>query len=192
MVTEVATASPGTPAVPVRVRTHVGFVLTATGGLTLLAWYFAAGGLPWLMPLSTKELFQLAPRWVGPAFKLWMTTAAILTLALPLLALVAWGRHASIRQALLPYALVLVVQIATESALTRQLSPKAVVLTGLVYTSYRLWHLVRARAALAAAPAPSGLARRGVDFILLAGLVFWSANLLVLLAIMAGRTLMAP
>jgi hypothetical protein len=158
----------------------------------LLAWYLAAGGLPWLMPISTQELFQRAPRWVGPAFRLWMATAAILTLALPLLALVAWGRHASIRQALLPYTLVLVVQIATESAITRRLSPRAVVLTGLVYTSYRLWQLMRARAALAAAPAPVGFARRGVDFLLQAGLVFWSANLLVLLALMAGRTLLAP
>jgi hypothetical protein len=178
--------------VPIRVRTHVGFVVAATAGLTLLGWYFAAGGLPWLMPLSTQELFRLAPPWVGPTFRLWMSTAALLTLALPLLAVAVWWRHASVRQVLLPYALVLLVQIATESALTRLLSAKAVVFTGFLYTGYRLWQLVRARAVLAAAPAPVGLARRAVDLILLAGLVFWGANLLVLSAIMMGRTLMAP
>jgi hypothetical protein len=177
---------------PIPVRTHVGFVLAATAGLTLLAWYLAAGGLPGLMPLSTKELFRLAPAWVGPAFRLWMTTALILTVAFPLLALAVWGRHSSVRWALLPYSLLLAIHIATESALSRLFSARSVVLVGLVYTSYRLWQLVRARAAFGAEPAPVGFARRAVNFILLAGLVFWSANLLVLLAIVAGRTLLAP
>jgi hypothetical protein len=177
---------------PVPVRTHIGFVLAATACLTLLAWYLSAGGLPWLMPLSTQDLFRLAPPWVSPAFRLWMATAAILTLALPLLALVAWGRHSSVRWALLPYVLVLAVQIAAESVITRLFSARPVALAGLLYTSYRLWQLVRARAAFAAATAPVGLARRGVDLLLLAGLVFWSANLLVVLAIVAGRTLLAP
>jgi hypothetical protein len=180
--------SPDPAVAPVPLRAHVWFVVAATVSLAMLAWYLAAGGLPWLMPLSTQELFQRAPRWVGPAFKLWMTTAAILTLALPFLALIAWGRHRSVRQALLPYALVLVAQIATESALSRRGVPRAVVVTGLLYTSYRLWQLVRARAAFAAVPAPTGFARRAVGFLLLAGLVFWSANLLILLALMAGRT----
>ncbi len=177
---------------PVPARVHVGFVLAATAGVTLIAWYLAAGGLPWLMPISTQDLLRLAPPWVGPAFRLWMTTAVILALALPLLVLAAWGRHASVRWALLPYVLVLAVQIATEIVLTRLFSTRPVAIAGLVYTSYRLWQLVRARAAFAAAPAPGGFARRGVDLILLAGLVFWSANLLVVLATVAGRTLMAP
>jgi hypothetical protein len=177
---------------PIPVRTHVGFVLAANTGLTLLAWYLATGGLPGLMPLSTQELFRLAPPWVAPGFRLWMTTAVILTLGLPVLALVGWGRHASVRCALLPYVLVLAIQIATESALSRIFSARPVALAGLLYTSYRLWQLVRARAAFAAEPAPVGFARRAVSFILVAGLVFWSANLLVVLAIVAGRTLLAP
>jgi hypothetical protein len=176
-------------AVPIPVRTHLGFVIAATAFLALFGWYLREGGLPWLMRISTVELFRLAPPWVGPALRLWFTAAVILTLALPLLALVAWGRTASVRWALLPYVLVLVVQIASEKALSRLFSVKVAVITGLLYTGYRVWQLVRARAAFAAAPAPSGLARRGVGLILLAGLVFWSANLVVVIALIAGRTL---
>jgi hypothetical protein len=177
--------------VPIPVRTHVGFVIAATLLLTLFAWYLEAGGLPWLMPLSMEALLRLAPLWVGPAFRGWFTTAALLTLLLPLLALVAWGRNASVRWALLPYMLLLVVQIATEKVLARLFTIKAAAFIGLVYTGYRVWQLVRTRAAFAAAPAPSGLARHGVNLILRAGLIFWSANLLLLMAIVVGRTLMA-
>lgn len=135
-------------------------------------------------------LFRLAPPWVGAAFGFWVAAAAVLGLVLPILALLAWGRHASARAALLPDVLVLSFQIASEGVLARVFTGKIVAVIGLVYTGCRVWQLRRARAAFAAAP-PAGAPQRTVGALLAVGLAFWSANLGVVAAITAARTLAA-
>jgi hypothetical protein len=108
---------------------------------------------------------------------------AAVALGLPVATLVVWGREAAVRRALLAYVVVLVVQTSVEMVFASVSFPDIVVLTGIVFTGYRLGQLHRARLRFVPAEGPSALGRAAVRCCLSLGLVFWSANLVFLVFI---------
>ncbi len=92
------------------------------------------------------------------------------------------------RSALLPYMLVLLVQIPSERALTRRFGPDMSPITGLIYTSYRVWQLWYLQGYIAATPGPITLAHDVARGLLLFGLGFWTVNLLFLAGVALPRT----
>ncbi len=120
-------------------------------------------------------------------FGVWMIAIAVVALLLPLLALAFYGRYSSVRLALLPYVLVLIAQILTEVLFMRMFVSNIVVVTGLVYTSYRLWQLWSSRKYFRAMERPTGFGRGAVGALLSLGLIFWAANLLFLSLIALPR-----
>jgi hypothetical protein len=116
-----------------------------------------------------------------------MAAVALVSLALPAATLAVWGREAAVRRALVAYLVVLVVQISVEMVYSGLFFPDIVVLTGIVFTGYRLMQLrgARRRFVLAEGPTPRG--RTAVRCCLSLGLVFWSANLVFLVSVALPR-----
>ena len=160
-------------------------VLAEIGGLV------GAGALPWVVPGEEAnllgEFYGSLPAWGRAAFAAYVGSAALLGLVLPAAALLAWGcRDAAVRGALAPYALLLLCQVLVEFAFARVFFPNIVIFAGLIYTAYRVWQLRRARKAFPTGPR-RGLPRRAARGLLVAGLAFWSVNLVFLLAVMTPR-----
>ena len=168
------------------------FAAASTLVLALIGVLVGAGALPWVVPGDGADIFgefygSLSARGKA-AFVTYMGTASLLGLVLPAAALLVWGRHdAAVRRTLAPYALVLLWQVLVEFAFARAFFPNIVIFVGLIYTAHRIRQLRRAREAFAAAREPAGLGRGAVRGLLLAGLVFWSCNLVFLLAVMLPR-----
>ena len=79
----------------------------------------------------------------------------LVSVVLPSLALLAWGRRdRNVHRVLAPYLLVLLTQVGVEAVLAQLLFPNIVVLTGLLYTSYRLRQLRHSRATMNARSPP--------------------------------------
>lgn len=159
------------------------FVVVALSLLGTVGWL--AEGTTLDGPLVTEGL----PRWGGVAFGMWMANVAVFALVLPILALVAWGRHESVRAALLPYVLVLGAQVGAEMTFVASFAPNVVVLTGIVFTLYRLLRLRVARREFAGTSRPVGIGRSVVGGLLTAGLVLWAANFAFLLGVALPRVL---
>ncbi|MDP9373784.1 MAG: hypothetical protein M3Q65_15285 [Chloroflexota bacterium] len=162
------------------------FVGTATPVIVAVATLRGHGLLPRLPTSGARFMATLPPRG-RMAFDAWLCIGAALGLVLPAGALARWGRHASVRRALLPYALTLAAQVATEEVSRRVLAEDLALVTGTLYTGYRLHQLLRARRAFAAAPAPPEPGRRVVGGILAAGFAFWAGNLGFLTLVAAPR-----
>jgi hypothetical protein len=121
--------------------------------------------------------------WLGA----WMATVALVSLALPAATLAVWGREAAVKRALVAYVVVLAVQISVEIVYSGVFFPDIVVLTGIVFTGYRLMQLHGARRRFALAEGPSARGRAAVRCCLSLGLVFWSANLAFLVSVALPR-----
>ena len=158
---------------------NVAFVVAATVALALVGWS-SGTALPVLRETPVAEAL---PAWGRAALGVWMGVLAVVSLALPLLALIIWGRHASVRRALLPYALVLAAQILIEATFSSVFVPNLVVLTGLFFTAYRLWQLWTTRRFFSGVESPTGPGRSFVGGLLSLGLVCWAANLSFLLLV---------
>jgi hypothetical protein len=111
------------------------------------------------------------------------------SLVSPAITLLVWGRLAAVRRALLAYVVVLVVQISVEVIFSGVFFPDIVVLTGVVFTGYRLRQLYAARRRFALAEVPSEVGRATVRLCLSLGLVFWSANLAFLVFVALPRVI---
>ena len=160
------------------------FAAAAASAMAAVGWMGVRGGLPMLDgPSFTGTLSERGVAALGA----WMAAAALVSLALPALTLVIWGRHAGVRRALLAYVFVLAVQIPVEMLFSGVFFPNIVVLTGMVFTGYRLRQLARARRSFASAEGPSRLGRGTVRCCLWLGLVFWSANLAFLVFVALPR-----
>lgn len=170
------------------------FMGVATLCLALLGWSVQTGALPWVVPGAESSFGALTtsfPPWGRAAFSVYMFAATTLGLVLPLGALCVWGRHTSVRAALLPYVLVLLVQIVVEVLFARIFFPNIVIVVGFVYTLYRIWRLWGVRSVFVLAAQPTGLAKSLVATVLSASLVFWSFNALFLTVIMIPRLVTA-
>ena len=175
MTTAPGTVRPDEPAV------LAGFLLAATG-LAVAAGAAGAAGS------AVRVDLDIAFRGVGgELLQLWMRLAVVLAVLAPAATLARWGADPAVRRALLPYLGVLLVQVGTEATLPRLLPSWTVLLTGTLYTGFRLWQLRTARADLASAlPATHG--RRAARALVTAGLGFWALNLAVLAASVPALT----
>ena len=162
------------------------FAVGATAVLSLVGWSFVALE-PFGVGLQETPVARALPGWGATALGVWMGSVGAVALVLPALVLAVWGRHASVRLALLPYALVLGFQILVEMVFAGLFAPNMVVLVGLVFTGYRLRQLLAARGVFAGAEGPSGTGRKVVGGVLSLGLVFWSANLIFLVCVALPR-----
>ena len=113
-----------------------------------------------------------------------MAAVALVSLVLPAITLLVWGRRA-----LLAYVVVLVVQISVEMAFSGVFFPDIVVLTGIVFTGYRLRQLNAAYWRFIPVEVPSAFGRAAVRLCLSLGLVFWSANLAFLVFVALPRVI---
>ena len=171
----------GATPLPKRHGENASFVAGATALLALFGWLVDRGALPWFRrgeePLSRS--FSDRGRGILGA---WLGTLAVFTLLLPLASALAWRRDERVRRAMVPYALALLAQIATEAAFSRLFFPNIVAIVGLAYTPYRLRQLWRVRKVLKVSNAPVALGGRVARALASAGLVLWAANLAFLLS----------
>lgn len=163
------------------------FVAAATAALAAAGLLVQVGLLPWVEPGLDSGLLgfydSLSPS-ARTAFAGWQATGVLVSVVLPSLALLAWGRRdRDVHRVLAPYLLVLLVQVGVEAVLAQVFFPNIVVLTGLLYTGYRLRQLRHSRAAMAAPHVPGRSHRRVVRVLLTAGLAFWTTNLAFLLTV---------
>lgn len=119
----------------------------------------------------------------------WMLLAVLLGLLLPGLALCLWRDDANVRAALLPSIIVLLVQTQIERVCAGRLPLDVSPLIGVVYTGYRLWQLWDATRLFTATPTLSGPAHAAILGLLVAGLVFWSANIVFLSVVGVPRAI---
>lgn len=171
-----------TAATPARVTADAAFVVLATLVVATVGLLVEAGQLPWLSP-GERPLQETFPAWGRAAFAVWMLLAVLLGLVLPSVALVVWRRDRAVRAALLPYVLLLVVQVATELLAAGVFFPNIFAVVGLLYTCYRLRQLRRSARVLASARGGATTGRRAARALLLSGLAFWALNLAFLLAV---------
>lgn len=155
------------------------FVAWVTALLAVFGWLAGRGTLPWFRrgEESLSGSFSAGGRKLLGA---WIGSLALFTLVLPLASSFVWGRQEGVRRAMVPYALVLLVQIATEATFSRLFFPNIVAVVGLSYTPYRLRQLLRARKTLKV-PGVSTFGRRVARVLATVGLVLWTANLAFLL-----------
>jgi hypothetical protein len=119
----------GTPP-PKRRPGDVSSVAVVTALLALFGWLAGRGALPWFRCGGGSLAGAFSAR--GRTFLgAWLCTLTGFTLVLPLTSAFVWRRHEGVRRTMAPYALVLLVQIATEAALSRLFFPNIVAIVGL-------------------------------------------------------------
>ena len=109
--------------------------------------------------------------------------AIVIGLLLPGVAFLVWIRHPNLRAVFGFYLLVMGIQIVTEQLCSRIFSASLLVIIGTIYTTFRVWQLWEGQHFLRA-----NAQSRNVSFAVAQGLVwlmllFWSANLIFLLAV---------
>lgn len=167
------------------------FVVLATLTVAVVGLLVESGEVSWLSQ-GERPLQDLFPAWGRAAFALWMLLAVLLGLVLPSVALAVWRRDRAVRAALLPYVLLLMVQVPTELVAAEIFFPNIFAVVGLLYTSYRLWQLRRSERVLASAEGPGTTGRRAARALVLSGLAFWMLNLTFLLAVVFSLVVKIP
>jgi hypothetical protein len=167
------------PALPLRPdapEVLTAFVLSATALTT------AAGSVGVAAGAGAVDLGAALGTTGSSVLSLWMALAVVIAVVLPAGVLLRWGRDPVVRRALLPYTAVLLVQVGSEATLPRLLPSWTVLVSGGLYTGFRLWQLGVARRDLAGARADTATraGRRAAAAVLAAGLAFWAGNLAVL------------
>ena len=162
------------------------FAVTATAGIALVGWLAVREALPVFDGLGFVGTLS---GWGGAALGARTAAVALVSLALSAITLLVWGRRAAVRRALLAYVVVLIVQSSVEMVFSGVLFPDIVVLTGIVFTGYRLRQLVAARRRFVPVEVPSAFGRAAVRLCLSLGLVFWSANLAFLVFVALPRVI---
>ena len=162
------------------------FAVTATAGIALVGWLAVREALPVFDGLGFVGTLS---GWGGAALGARTAAVALVSLALSAITLLVWGRRAAVRRALLAYVVVLIVQSSVEMVFSGVLFPDIVVLTGIVFTGYRLRQLVAARRRFVPVEVPSAFGRAAVRLCLSLGLVFWSANLTLLVFVALPRVI---
>jgi hypothetical protein len=155
-------------------RTSLGFVVLATLTIMLIGGLISNGLLP-IRPIIERTE-------VGLKFiPVWMQLAIAIGLVLPTIALVAWFKRPEVRKIFGFYLLLLVIQIATELIISKVWLRSLVVVTGTLYTAFRVCQLWQSLQLIRAAQQRSRYRLvRGILWLLL---LFWSSNLIVLFTI---------
>ena len=165
---------------PTQFSTNLLFVFIATMLIGLIGWLVSRGLVPWV----ALEGAMGPSNFTGTArsiLTVWMFTALIITLVLPVGILAMWWRDAQVRTLLAPYALLLLIQMPTEMIGAQIFFPNIVVFTGFIYTSYRIYQLWYAQKLARQFVWATPLRARVTVTIVWTGLCFWSCNALFLI-----------
>lgn len=114
---------------------------------------------------------------------LWIKLAAFIGLLLPLIALFFWWRYLEYRKILGFYLVVVIVQIAAEMIVSRVLFPSLVVISGTIYTAFRIWQLWQGQQLVMATDRTNNHRPTIFSSLLWLLLLFWSSNLIVLFTV---------
>jgi hypothetical protein len=155
-------------------RTSLVFVVLATLTMMLVGWLISSELLPIRQTIKYSE--------AGLKFiRVWMQLAIAIGLVLPIIAFIAWFKRPEVRKLFGFYLLLLVIQIAIEQIVSEVWLSSLVVVTGTLYTAFRVWQLWQS---LQLMRTPQKRSRyrlvRGVLWIML---LFWSSNLIMLFTI---------
>lgn len=154
------------------------FVVIATLIMMLVGWLILNGLLPIRQTIEYSE--------AGLKFiKVWIQFAIAIGLVLPTIAFIAWFKRLEVRKIFGLYLLLIVIQIATEQIVSKFWLSSLVVVTGTLYTAFRVWQLWQSLQLIRTTQKRSqyGLSDRLVSGVLWLLLFFWSSNLIVLFAI---------
>jgi hypothetical protein len=110
-----------------------------------------------------------------------MQLAIAVGLVLPIIAFIAWFKRLEVRKIFGFYLLLLVIQIATEQIVSEVWLSSLVMVTGTLYTAFRVWQLWQSLQLVRATQKRSQY--RLVRSVLWLLLLFWSSNLIVLFTI---------
>ena len=157
-------------------KTTLLFVICATLLWLQLNWLMLGDTLPIkkAMDYSTSETNFL---------KLWIKIAVVIGVLLPGVAFFVWHRYPEPRKIMEFYLVVLIVQIVTESILSRVLFPSLVVITGTIYTVFRICQLWQGQQLVMAAAQINNHNLIIFSSLLWLLLLFWSSNLIVIFAV---------
>ncbi|HIK33822.1 MAG TPA: hypothetical protein IGS17_11825 [Oscillatoriales cyanobacterium M59_W2019_021] len=110
------------------------FIVIATFLSVAMGWLVKVGKLP------LREMMAFGDRqW--QFLRIWVKVALGIGAIVPLILLIILWNEPNIRQFLLVYLVVLIIQLASETSLSRLLVPSVVVPIGTLYTIYRIWQL---------------------------------------------------
>lgn len=108
------------------------FVIISTSFLVFVGWVWRQAK-PFSMP-------QPLPTW----FKAWLSIVLVVGVLFPVLAIVVWGvwwNHESVLLALIPYLVMLALQILSESVTSKRFQSCVWVMIPCLYLPYRVWQL---------------------------------------------------
>lgn len=155
-------------------RTSLTFVVLATLIMMLMGGLTANGLLPihYTIEYSAAELKFI---------QVWLQLAVAIGLVLPTVAFIAWVKHPELRTIFGFYLLLLVIQIATEQIVSKVWFSSLVVVTGTLYTAFRVWQLWQGLQLMRTAQTRSQ--QKSASGVLWLLLLFWLSNLIVLFTI---------
>lgn len=155
-------------------RTSLAFVVLATLIMMLVGWLISNGLLPIRQTIEHSE--------TGLKFiQVWIQLAIAIGLVLPTIAFIAWFKRPEVRKIFGFYLLLIVIQIATEQIVSEVWLSSLVVVTGTLYTTFRVWQLWQSLQLIRTTQ--KQLQYRLVSSVLWLLLLFWSSNLIVLFTI---------
>lgn len=154
-------------------KTTLLFVTSATLLLLPINWLMIGATLP------IKKTIDYST-WETNFIQVWIKIAAFIGLLLPVVAFLVWRRYLEHRKILGFYLVVLIVQIAAEQILSRVLFPSLVVISGTIYTAFRIWQLWQGQQLVTATAKINNYNPTIFSSLLWLLLLFWSSNLIVL------------
>lgn len=173
---------------PTTLRFNIAAVLALTALIVLLSWLTNLGILPWFQPGGITLWYKPVLGGKAAVMITWFITILFTSLVLPLLTLLVLIRHASVRRVLIPYMALLIVQLVFETQSGSLISsPVLAVFVGLIYSVFRVWHLIVLQRYFAQQPQPSGSRHDFVRGLLFAGATVWALNVLFLVGFTLPR-----
>ncbi len=157
-------------------KTALLFVALATLLILLIGWFTLGGALPVKLVIDYSD-------WESKFIQFWVVMAISVGLLLPGIAFLVWIRQKELREFLGLYLLVLIIQIVTEQVLSSVLFPSIVVVTGSIYTAFRVWQLWQGQQLMTTTAQPDTRTRTIIGSLLWLLLLFWSSNLIMLLVL---------
>jgi hypothetical protein len=150
------------------------FVVLATFIIILIGGLSVSGILPIQQTIEYSETGLKFIQW-------WVQLAIVIGLILPAIVWVVWFRYSEPRTIFGFYLLLLIIQIITEQIISSVWLQSLVVVVGTFYTTFRVWQLWQGLQLIKTIQKQSR--QKLVIGTLWLLLLFWSSNLIVLLAL---------
>jgi len=159
---------------PMNFSTNAMFIVCATLFLVLISCLIQVEMFPSLAETTLSQHYS--PWETLVPIKIWMQLAVISTLILPIFILLVYWRTSVCRHIMLLYVGIMLVQITTEIIFSNLGFANINYVIGFIYTSYRLWQLLRYKEHLRKQKIISGIKQRMVMTVIIGGIVFWTLN----------------